>query len=192
MLSNSCGTETEHCRHCARHRRATGGAEPGAAPRRYLWHRCGRRPGAAAVDRGGGWHRQNQDAGAPGGAADFGRCRPAPFVAVDVYPPRRARDDPSRPADPRFEPTRQTGSRRRGRAIALVGHISFDRQPVVAPTCRRALAGSRLHCAGPCRQRRSDGSCAQRARPRPHPIAISKEGYVFVDLFLHRECGLSA
>ena len=105
MLSDFRGTETEHRRHCARHRRASRGAKPGAAQCRYLWHRRGRRAGAAAVDRCGGRHRQNQDAGAPGGAADPRRRRPAPFVAADLYPPRRARNDPPRPADPRCEPT---------------------------------------------------------------------------------------
>src|SRR5205823_793784 len=65
--------------------------EPGAAQRRYLWHRCGSGAGATAVDRCGGRHRQNQDAGAPGGAADPRRRRSASFVAVDLYPPRRAR-----------------------------------------------------------------------------------------------------
>ena len=53
----------------------------------------------------GGRHRQNQDAGAPGGAADLRRRRPASFVAVDLHPPRRARNDPPRATDPRCEPT---------------------------------------------------------------------------------------
>ena len=192
MLSAFCGTETELCRYCARHRRAFGGAERRAALCCYLWHRWRRGAYATAVDRCGSWHRQDQDTGASGGATDFRRCRPAPSAAVDVYPPRGARDDPPRAADPRCEPTRSSVRRRRSRAVALVGHISFDRQPAVAPTCHCSLAGSRLHRARPRRQHGPDGLDSQRSRPRANPLAVSKKGDVLGDLFLHGQCRLPA
>jgi len=59
MLCDFCGTEPERRWYSKGHKRASRCAKPGAAQRRYLWYRDRGRD-AAAVDRCGGRHRQNQ------------------------------------------------------------------------------------------------------------------------------------
>src|SRR5215467_4221027 len=129
------GTETEQSWRCAHPGYDLGRIESGTAPRCRLWHWCAKGNASAAVDYGRRRHRQDQHAGAPGGEIDPRRCRLASFAIADLHTPRGGRDDPTRTENPYCEPWWRD-DRRRCRIIALVGHISFDRQSVVT-TVRR-------------------------------------------------------
>ena len=154
MLCDFCGTETEDCRHRAGHRCASRGAEPGAAQRCYLWYRGrSRDPPPLLIAAGAGTGKTKTLAHRVArlilGGADQRRLLLLTFT-------RRAALEMTRRAQQILD-ANQRGRAAGGPEAALLpwgGHISFDRQPAVAPARRHPLAGPSLHRARPRRQRR--------------------------------------
>ena len=133
MLSQIRGTDEERGAGTHRSPPIFARTESGATQRGRIRHRRRQKVASGLADRGRRGHGQDKDARSSGGASDPGRCRPAPSPAADFHTARRARDDAPRPPDP----CRSSQRPRRSRITAdgypaLVGNLSFSRQPPLA------------------------------------------------------------
>ena len=157
--------------------RLSGAAEPG--PARGGAARRGRGGGAAAGDRRGR-QRQDRDAGAPGGAPDRRRGRPAAHPADDLLAPGGGRDGAADRADRRRGAGR--AGRGAGRGADLVGDVPCDRRAGAARACGGDRARSRVHAARPQRFRRPDEPGAASAGPVEDREPVSGQGHLPRDL----------
>ena len=125
--------------------------------------------------------RQDQYAGAPGGAADPERRRSAAHPAADVFAPRRQRDDA--PRRQRAAPGDGLAQQPGADQPAVGRHLPQHRRAPAARVRRPHRPGRIVHHPRPRRFRRPDGHGAPRDRPDPDRQALSAEGHLPVDLF---------
>src|SRR6516162_6315506 len=145
------------------------------------------RPESGAAQRGRIRHRRRQKVAS--GLANLGRRRPTPSPAADFHTARRARDDAPSPPDP----CRSSQRPHRLRITAddypaLVGNLSFSRQPPLAPPRPVDRARSVLHHSRPLRFGGSPRPYAHGARPGPNGFPLPPQGHLPRGLLLHGEC----
>jgi len=170
MLSQIRGTDEEHGGGIHRLPLASARPEPGPTPRGRTRHRRRQQVVSTVADRGRRGHRQDQDTRSSGRASDPEWRRPAPSAAADLHSARRARDDPARPPYPG-----RSSRRLRVRADgypALVGNISFGRQPTLKAPRPFDRARPLLHHSRPFRFGGSPRTCAHGARPVPNAFPL--------------------